>query len=217
MKWLSLFLVLVLLAVPVDAAILSINYPSANDTIPETARIKLDVTSNALDSGCQFEYDNVRNQSINCHGVSLVNLPNVDGTYIIRVYNGSGDYLEQPVNVSKPTGNLAIFIYALSLFVLFGLSFSFLLYVLKLTVIRVALADLMLSLALYFLLLFDYYLVLDNVGIPFLLTWLDIAIKVGVFTAVFIPLILWVVCAFARTWKKGKKGKLGEELVSWYG
>lgn len=211
-------LCLICLSTGVLGAVNSINYPAPNDIIPETARIKLDVSSSAADTGCVFSYDNVKNVSVSCNGVSLVNLPNADGTYQIKVTNGSGDScVTQYVTVSKPSGSVVLFIYLFSFFLIFGIGLSFFWTFIRLVLVKVGLMDVTIGLVLYFAILFDYQLALDYIGIPFLISWLDLTITIGMWTAALIPIVLWLICGLVRTFKKGTKGNLGEEMVSWSG
>ena len=220
MKSLTLIFVvlcLICLSTGVLGAVETINYPAPNDIIPETARIRLDVSSDAADEGCVFSYDNVKNVSVSCNGVSLVNLPNADGTYLLRVTNGSGSCVSQYVTVSKPSGAVVLFIYILSYFVIFGIGLALFWVLIRLVLLKCGLIYVAISLCLYFALIFDYQLALDYVNIPFLMSWLNLFQDIGLWTAVFIPLVLWLVCGLARTFKKGKKGNLGTEMVSWSG
>lgn len=215
MNKIALLMVLLLMPSLVSAGIESINYPAPNDVIPETKNIRLNLTSSLLTENCTFSYDGIRNQTVACNGISRVDLPNADGAYQIKVTDGSGNSIGQYVFIEKPTGVLVLVIYGLSYFLIFGIVVSFLRLLLRLLLFKIGLSDMLISLGLYFLLLFDYQLVLEYINIPFLVDWLDLLIDWGGWISIIFALLFWIICVFVRAGKKKTKGNIGEEFIAW--
>jgi len=159
----------------VSASMTSINYPVANDIISETARVKLDVSSSGS-SGCYFNYNNIKNVSIGCNGVSLVDLPNGNGDYNITVGDNAGSSITQVVTVRRMTGSVVVFIYLISLIILMGIVFDVFYLLGKAVQLNVSLYDIGVSYALAFGLMIDYQLAVEYIRIPFLVDWLNICL-----------------------------------------
>ena len=171
----SILLISIFSSALVSAAITSINYPVANDIISETARVKLDVSSSGS-SNCYFNYNNVKNVSVSCNGVSLVDLPNGNGDYNITVGDNSSSSITQVVSVRRMTGSVVVFIYLLSILTLMGIVFDIFYLFGKAVDMSVTLYDLGISYSLAFGLMIDYQLAVEYIRIPFLIDWLNICV-----------------------------------------
>lgn len=180
-----------------SAAITSINYPHDNDVITHTSRINLNVSSSGS-TGCYFTYTSptgavAYNQSIICNGVSLVNLPNAEGTYNLTAHDSAASTQTITVTVAKPSGILVTLIYFLTFFVLISMLFLTIINLAKLATFATTIFDIAISLSVYFGLLIAYQLVLEYSAVPFILNWLDLIQSIGGWVMVMLPLISFFV------------------------
>jgi hypothetical protein len=184
--------------------ILSINYPAPNDIISTGSRIRLNVTSDGFSTNCYFNYDNVSNQSVACDGVSLVNMPNADETYRIKVGDGAGNYISQQVTIQKPDGIMVMFVTLLTVVVLCVMIFMTVSQVVKLATFNMKMLDLVICLCLYLVFLFVYQLNVEYMSVPFIMDYLDLFLNWALYIfAVFAPMN-YLICIIVRMFKKKK-------------
>lgn len=198
---LALFLLLILLALPgINAQVDLIEYPANNEIIYQTSRIKLNV-STTLGSDCYFNYNNVRNQTISCDGVSLVDLPPGNGVYNITVGDNESS-LVQSVIVRKPSGSMVIFTYVFTFLIVAVLLFYFIVLLAKLASFSVGIYDLAANFALYFGLLFCNQLALEYVPVPLFLDWVNFFVGNLGWTSVVFPSIAYFISFFIQLFSK---------------
>lgn len=172
----TILIVSVLACTLASASITSINYPVANDVISETARVKLDVSSSGS-SNCYFNYNNVKNVSVACNGITLVNLPNGNGDWNITVGDNASSSITQIVSVRRSTSSVIVFIYLIAILILMGIMFDVFYLLSKAVQLAVSLYDIGIAYSLSFGLMITYQLAVEYVRIPFLIDWLDICVK----------------------------------------
>jgi len=189
----------------VKADVLSINYPAPNDIISESARIRLNVTSNGTSADCLFSYDNVSNQSVGCNGVSLVDMPNADETYRVRVTDDSGSYVDQQVTIMKPSAITVNFIYGLTIFLLCSVVFWIFYLIKKLAMIMIKWFDVAISTCVYIVFLIVYQLNWEYINVPFILDYMNLFFTGSLYVLLVFPLVGFFVCGSIRSMKKKKK------------
>lgn len=206
MKFLGLFVWLLLLGVGtlsfVSASVLYINYPAPNDIISESARIRLNVSSSVNSSDCFFSYDGVRNQSVGCDGVSLVNLPNADETYRIRVTDSDGSYVDQQLTILKPAAGVVNFVYAITIIILCGLIYMIVYLIGRLVSFETDVRDTTISLCLLLAFVIIYQLNLEYISVPFILDYMDVFMSVGLWIMSVFVIVNYLVCMTYRAFKK---------------
>ena len=207
-SFLNFYFVLLLLSSLVSADIVSINYPSPNDIISESSRVRLDVTSNGTSANCYFNYDDIKNVSVACNGVSLVNFPSKSETYRIRVGDDAGSYITQQVTINKSDGVLPTVVIVFAIVIMMLMFFMFFHILGKLIVMEVGLYDLAITYVIIFGYFLVYQLMLDVVNLPFLLTWLDLFSKISLWFLSIFTLISFVVCFIYRATSKKKVDKV---------
>lgn len=200
----SLILLLIILTSFASATITRINYPSDKEVISHTARIQLNISS-SLSEECYFTYNNIaKNQSINCNGISLVNLPNADGRYNITVADNASSSITQEIIVIRPYGSLVTATYIFTIFLIL-LSFYWLAYTItKFAELSFSLKDFILSFGMLFAFLLDYQLVLEYVNVPFIINWLDLTLSACWWVLLPFSGIAFIVCAIVRAINKKK-------------
>lgn len=202
--------VLSLTSFVVYADVLSINYPAPNDIISESARVRLNVTSNGTSANCVFSYDNVSNQSVGCNGVSLVDMPNADETYRIRVTDSAGSFVDQQVTIQKPSPVTSNFVYVLTILVLCGVVFWVFYLIRKLAEVNLRWFDVAISICFYIIFLIVFQLNWEYVNVPFILDYLDLFFDASIYVLVVFPLIAFFVCGSIRSMKKKKLLRIEE-------
>lgn len=206
-----LSLLLAGLTLPLTVAdVLSINYPAANDIISESSRIRLNVTSNGTSDGCYFTYDGTKNQSVSCNGISLVNMPNADETYRIRVTDNAGSYVDQQLTIKKPAPSTTNFLFLITVLLLCGSLFLLFYLLKKLVTLDMRWFDLAVSFVFFFAFLIVYQLDLEYLNIPFIFDYLDVFFQGSIYALVVFPVIAYFVCGTARSFKKKKHLKAEE-------
>ena len=188
----------------VKADVLSINYPAPNDIISESARIRLNVTSNGTSSDCLFSYDNVSNQSVGCNGVSLVDMPNADETYRVRVTDDGGSYVDQQVTIMKPSATTVNFVYGLTIFLLCGVVFWIFYLIKRFAMTMIKWFDVAISTCIYIVFLIVYQLIWEYINVPFILDYMDLFFTGSIYVLLVFPLIGFFVCGSIRSMKKKK-------------
>jgi hypothetical protein len=195
----------------VCADVLSINYPAPNDIISQSAKIRLNVTSNGTSADCLFSYDNVSNTSVSCNGISLVDLPNADATYRIRVTDGDGSFVDQQVTIMKPQGTTIFFIYTLTVIVLASIIFMIVLLISKLATFETNLYHVAISLVLYFVFLITYQLNLEYIAASFILDYITTFFSAMSWVLIVFPILNYVICLLVRTFQKKKIPSVQEQ------
>jgi hypothetical protein len=203
----SYILFLLVLSSLVSADILSINYPAPNDIISESSRVRLDVTSNGTSSNCYFNYDDIKNVSIDCNGISLVNFPAKSETYRIRVGDDAGSYITQQVTINKENGVLPTVIIIFAIVIMMLMFFMFFHILGRLLVFEVGLYDAAITYVIIFGYFLVYQLMIDVVNLPFLISWLDIFKNISLWFMSIFTLIAYVVCFIYRVTTKKKVDK----------
>jgi len=199
-----IFAMILLMFSSVSADILSINYPAPNDIISEGSRIQVNVTSDGFSAGCYFNYDDVYNQSISCDGTSIVNMPNADETYRIKVGDNAGNYITQQVTIQKPSGIMVMFVYTITMIILCLMIFGTVALLIKLATYDMKVLDLCISLCLYVVYLIIYQLNLEYIGVPFIMNYLNLFLTTSLWIFVVFAPINYVVCVIIRSFKKKK-------------
>ena len=189
-----------------EASVLEISYPAPNDIISNSARVRLQVVSTFNSSNCYFNYDEVINQSIACNGTTLVNLPNADETYRIRVGDVEGSYVDQQLTVQKPSPNVTNFVMALTIIILCSLLAMIIYSIARFVKLETNIKDLIISLCLSLGFILVYQLNLEYINTPFVFDYLDLFMSNGLWILVVFMLVNYFVCATSRSFKK--KGKL---------
>lgn len=195
-----LVLLLLLAITPVLASVDFIEYPAPNEIIYQSSRIKLNV-STTLGQDCYFNYNNVRNQTINCDGISLVDLPSGNGVYNITVGDNETS-ITQSVIVRRPSGDMVIFTYIFTFLIVATLLFYVIVLLAKLASFSIGIYDLAANYALYFGLLFCYQLALEYVPIPLFLDWVQFFMTNLAWTAIVLPGVGYLICFFIRLFSK---------------
>lgn len=210
MKKLLFFLIILsFMIIPSISSIVdNINYPYNNDIISYSARIQLNVSSSAS-TGCYFTYSTslgpaLYNQSVECNGISLVDLPNANGEYNLTVTDDVSDSQTITIKVEKPAGILVTMIYFFSFLILLFMLFIFIINLAKLATINFTIFDVAKSLTIYFGLLISYQLVIEYVGVPFIIDWLDLIRSISGWIMVVLPIISFFITFFVKGTKKKK-------------
>ena len=190
----------------VSASVLEISYPAPNDIISNSARVRLQVVSSFNSSNCYFSYDEVYNQTVVCNGTTLVNLPNADETYRIRVGDDSGSYVDQQLTIQKPSPSVTNFDMALTIIILCGLVAMIIYSIARFVKLETNIRDLIVSLCLAICFIIIYQLNLEYINTPFIFDYLDLFMTNGLWILVVFMLVNYFVCATSRSFKK--KGKL---------
>lgn len=204
MRKIFFFTILILLTLNLaSASIDSINFPYGNDVLTYSNNIPLDVSSSGS-TGCVFFYDSPTgyvpyNQSIDCNGITYVNLPNADGVYNISVMDDATDSIQQTLTISRPSGILVTFIYALSIFLLGAMLFIFVLILAKTAVGDVTIYNLGLSWAFYFTLFATYQLILEYANIPFIVGRIDLLLTISSWLVVVFPVIAFLISVIIKS------------------
>lgn len=185
-----LFLILAItLLLPLSSAAFNITNPSANDIITSPTIFVNLSSGSALD--CYFNYNNVKNVSINCNGVTMVTIPSVDGTYNLTFgesYPASVETVQQ-ITLKMPSG-LVVVLYSLIFFaIIFALVFLFLYAFGKLVTIDTDLLDVCLNVGIFFVLLFYQALQLQYMGSFYINDWMLWIIDIATYTNVYFPII----------------------------
>ena len=202
-----LFLAILTIPYLVSAQIDTIEYPANNEIITQSQNIKLNITSTA-GSNCYFNYNHVRNVSVDCEGVTLINLPSGNGVYNLTVGDDDNS-ITHVVTVRRPSGDIFLIVYVLTLIVILLLIFYLILLLAKLAMFTIGLYDVAISLGLYFTLLYLYQLAIEYMTITYFLDWLQLFIQILAWPTFILPLIGFVVCFIVRAFQK--KGKLTVE------
>ena len=189
-----------------EATVLEISYPAPNDIISNSARVRLQVVSTGNSSNCYFNYDEVYNQTVECNGTTLVNLPNADETYRIRVGDVEGSYVDQQLTVQKPSPNVTNFVMALTIIILCSLLAMIIYSIARFVKLETNIKDLIISLCLSLGFILVYQLNLEYINTPFVFDYLDLFMSNGLWILVVFMLVNYFVCATSRSFKK--KGKL---------
>ena len=189
-----------------EATVLEISYPAPNDIISNSARVRLQVVSTGNSSNCYFNYDEVYNQTVECNGTTLVNLPNADETYRIRVGDDAGSYVDQQLTVQKPSPNVTNFVMALTIIILCSLLAMIIYSIARFVKLETNIKDLIVSLCLALGFILVYQLNLEYINTPFVFDYLDLFMSNGLWILVVFMLVNYFVCATSRSFKK--KGKL---------
>ena len=189
-----------------EATVLEISYPAPNDIISNSARVRLQVVSTFNSSNCYFNYDEVYNQTVECNGTTLVNLPNADETYRIRVGDVEGSYVDQQLTVQKPSPNVTNFVMALTIIILCSLLAMIIYSIARFVKLETNIKDLIVSLCLALGFILVYQLNLEYINTPFVFDYLDLFMSNGLWILVVFMLVNYFVCATSRSFKK--KGKL---------
>jgi hypothetical protein len=196
----------------VSADVVSINYPAPNDIISQSARVSLNVTSNDSTSNCVFSYDNVSDVPVSCSGVSLVDFPNSDGTYRIRVTDvDSGSFVDQQVTITKPGGGVVFFVYTLTVFVLSSIIFLIVFLISKLATFETNLYHVAGCVVLYLVFLITYQLNLEYVSVSFILSYINMFFSSMSWVLIVFPFINYVICLLVRTFNKKKVPSVHEQ------
>ena len=189
-----------------EATVLEITYPAPNDIISNSARVRLQAVSTGNSSNCYFNYDEVYNQTVECNGTTLVNLPNADETYRIRVGDDAGSYVDQQLTVQKPSPNVTNFVMALTIIILCSLLAMIIYSIARFVKLETNIKDLIVSLCLSLGFILVYQLNLEYINTPFVFDYLDLFMSNGLWILVVFMLVNYFVCATSRSFKK--KGKL---------
>lgn len=215
MKKIFLFLIFFLNLNIVSAGITSINFPYDNDVLSYSLRIPLNVTSSGS-TGCVFYYDaglgNSYNQSILCNGDSLVDLPLSSGQYNLSVSDDSGSTQTINIEISRPEGIIVALVYFLSILILLGLLFIFILNLAKFAMMDFTVYNVAVSWTFYFALMIAYLFSLEYSGVPFVISWLELIQNIGLWFFIVFPLIALFVTIFYKSTKK-KNTLTTEELT----
>lgn len=203
MKKLYFFLFILILLPLINAGIDSIDYPYNNDTLSYTSRIPLEVSSSGS-TGCYFNYDHIHNVTVECEGVSLVDLPNSDGSYMLYVGDDAGSQTSIQINIVKPSGILITFLYALCVVILIGMLFVFVINIAKLATFSMTIYNLVISWSFFFALLITYQLILEYSAVPFIIDWLDLIMSISMWVVVVFPLIALLITMIKKGTDKKK-------------
>jgi hypothetical protein len=196
-----------LLAGSVSSEVLSINNPAPNEVISETARIRLSVSSTETSSGCYFNYNNVRNVSVDCNGTTLVNLPNADGVYQLNVGDSEGTGVTQYVIVKKPTGAIVVLVYTLGLGLMLALLFLLFRMIIRTALLEYNVYDLFTAWGVLFAYMITYQLMLEYVNASFIIGWADLFMNYGGFWILTtLSTTSYAICAIARATRKKRPG-----------
>lgn len=192
-----LFLTAVLLIGLSSAAVSKINYPRDNDILIYSQGVNLNVSSSGS-TNCVFFYATTTgivpyNQSVLCNGLTLVNLPSADGIYNITVQDDAGSSQTNTITISKPSGILVTFIYAVSFLIVLSMLFIFILNLAKFIIADTTIYNVAVSWTVYFGLLISYQLSQEYLNIPLVMSWIDLFMSVGGWLLVVFPVIAFVV------------------------
>lgn len=183
------FIFAMVILLPMTSAAFNITNPSPNDFITSPTIFVNLSSGTALD--CYFNYNNVKNVSVNCNGVTMVKIPSVDGVYNLTFgesYPASVETVQQ-ITLKMPSG-LVIVLYSLIFFVIvFSLIFLFLYAFGKLVTIDMDLLDVCLNIGVFFVLLFYQTLQMQYMGSAYIDDWMLFIIDISIWTNVIFPIL----------------------------
>lgn len=187
-KLIIALLVFSLFFTPSASAAFTWDHP-ANNEILTSPSIYLNVSGNAQD--CLFNYNNVKNQSISCNGLTMIRLPAVDGVYNLTVFEtfpGSSSQTRQ-ITLHIPSGLTVTTYTILFIGLSFILVFLFLYAFGRLISLDFDLLDLCLNIGIYIALLMFQAMNLQYLGSEFINDWVLWIINYAIYTNVFLPII----------------------------
>lgn len=199
MKLPNLFLLLIILfSSSVIASVQTLNFPANGEYLAQS-KIELNLTSDANTTGCYWNYNNVRNETINCEGLSSITLPLKNGQYTINVGDDTGSTISHSITLAKANSGFSYFIYLVCISAILFNFFMVIYHIIQLGDLQTGLKDVFYAWTGLFVTIIFNFLFEEYVAVTYMVNIFNTFQLMTYWATGFLPILAWLVCGLIRT------------------